>query len=81
MPDENHVNPQVTDAVTQTNLKVLAEAPAEAMATVYAALAHSMSLAMESAQQVQSAMNQLNQPMVVAGTQIILAAGAKAAGN
>lgn len=43
MPED--VNSQITDAVTQTNVKVLGEAPAQAMATVYQTLAQSTNLA------------------------------------
>ena len=43
------VNPQITDAVTQTNVKVLAESPAMAMSSVYQAMAHSTGLLFENA--------------------------------
>ena len=49
MAQETAVNAQITDAVTQNNVKVLAEAPAQAMALVYQTAAHSISLAMENA--------------------------------
>ena len=35
------VNSQITDAVTQTNVKVVAEAPAQAMAALYQVASHS----------------------------------------
>ncbi|MFB9156471.1 RebB family R body protein, partial [Chromobacterium violaceum] len=35
------VNNQITDAVTQANVKVLAESPAMAMGSIYQSLAHS----------------------------------------
>lgn len=41
------VNPQVTDAVTQSNVKVVGEAPAVAMGHVYQALSHSQGLMFE----------------------------------
>ena len=34
------VNAQITDAVTQTNVKVIGDAPAMAMGTIYQSLAH-----------------------------------------
>jgi len=34
------VNSQITDAVTQTNVKVVAEAPAMAMGSIYQTMAH-----------------------------------------
>jgi hypothetical protein len=47
MPAAEQVNPQVTDAVTQANVKVLAEAPAMAMGNLYQALTHSHGLMYE----------------------------------
>ncbi|MCR4377663.1 MAG: RebB family R body protein, partial [Rhodospirillales bacterium] len=44
MVDQTSVNAQITDAVTQTNVKVVAEAPAQSMAMVYQTMAHSISL-------------------------------------
>jgi hypothetical protein len=41
------VNEQITDAVTQSNVKVLAEAPAMAMGTIYQALGHSTAMMFE----------------------------------
>ena len=41
------VNSQITDAVTQSNVKVVAEAPAMAMGNVYQTLAHSIGLLFE----------------------------------
>ncbi|AXS41810.1 RebB family R body protein [Breoghania sp. L-A4] len=49
MPDSTTVNPQVTDAVTQTNTGVLGEAPAMAMGNLYQTLAHSTGILMENA--------------------------------
>jgi len=59
------VNAQITDAVTQTNVKVLAEAPAQAMATLYQVSSHSNGLAMENAVSNQQNLNQLN-PAIIA---------------
>lgn len=53
------VNAQVTDAVTQTNAKLLGESPVQALATAYQSLAHSTGLAMENAMQVQGGMQQV----------------------
>lgn len=39
------VNSQITDAVTQTNVKVLAEAPAQALAQLYQTMAQAAGLA------------------------------------
>lgn len=43
----NTVSAQVTDAVTQSNVKVVGEAPAMAMGDIYQALAHSHGLMFE----------------------------------
>ena len=43
------VNGQITDAVTQTNVKVLGEAPAMAMGAIYQSLSHSTGILYENA--------------------------------
>jgi hypothetical protein len=43
------VNSRITDAVTQQNVSVLASAPAMAMATIYQAQAHSLSILFQNA--------------------------------
>ena len=43
------VNEQVTDAVTQDNVKVLSEGPAMAMGNLYQSMAHSTGIMMENA--------------------------------
>ncbi|MEE8371030.1 MAG: RebB family R body protein [Sphingomonadales bacterium] len=58
MPDDS-VNPQITDAITQTNVKVLGESSPEAMSLSYQALAHSTGLSMESASHTQAGMQQV----------------------
>lgn len=51
--DCREVNSQITDAVTQTNVKVVAEAPAEAVAVVYQVLGQAVSLQMQNATSAQ----------------------------
>ena len=43
------VNDQITDAVTQSNVKVVGEAPAIAMSTIYQAMAHATGILFENA--------------------------------
>ena len=43
------LNDQITDSVSQSNVKVVAEAPAMAMGSLYQSLAHSTSILYESA--------------------------------
>ena len=66
------VNSQITDAVTQTNVKVLGEAPSEALAVAYQAHAQSTGLAMENAMSTQGGMQQIaNSATSVAVTLIL----------
>jgi hypothetical protein len=60
MADPTLVNGQITDAVTQTNVKVLGEAPAMAMATVYQTMAQAIGLSMQNAVANQQNMNTLS---------------------
>ncbi|GHC64716.1 RebB family R body protein [Neogemmobacter tilapiae] len=43
------VNNQITDAVTQSNVKVVGEAPAIAMGTIYQTMAHSTGILFQNA--------------------------------
>ncbi|MCZ7659841.1 MAG: RebB family R body protein [Xanthobacteraceae bacterium] len=47
------VNGQITDAVTQANVKVLADGPAMAMGAIYQSLAHSTGILYENAASAQ----------------------------
>lgn len=53
------VNPQITDAVTQTNVKVLGEAPAEALGMAFQSMSNAVSLSLENATQTQGGMQQV----------------------
>lgn len=53
MADPTLVNGQITDAVTQTNVKVLGEAPELALGTLEETVSQSIDLSMENAQQNQ----------------------------
>ncbi|WP_298513114.1 RebB family R body protein [uncultured Kordia sp.] len=63
----NHVNPQITDAVTQSNVKVVGEAPAMALGNVYQSAAHSTGLMFENAVNAQSQQNILAQTATTQG--------------
>ncbi len=69
---QGKVNDQVTDAVTQTNVKVLAEAPAQSIAMVYQTAAHSISLAMENAQQAQGGLQQIGNAVTSSAVTMIM---------
>jgi hypothetical protein len=55
------VNDQITDAVTQSNVKVIGEAPAFAMGALYQSLAHSTGILFANAVAAQQQMNTLAQ--------------------
>jgi Killing trait len=55
------VNDQVSDAVTQSNVKVVGEAPAMAMGSIYQSLAHSMGILFQNAVAAQQQQNTLAQ--------------------
>ncbi len=56
MADSPPVDDSVTDAVAQTNLKVLGEAPAVAISSLYQAAAQSISTSMQNAVNAQQQM-------------------------
>ena len=61
------VNPQITDAVTQSNVKVVGEAPAMAMGTLYQSMAHSTGIMFENAVNTQNQQNILAQAATTQG--------------
>ncbi|CTQ70971.1 MAG: RebB family R body protein [Labrenzia sp.] len=61
MADPVTVNPMVTDAVTQSNVKVVGEAPAMAISTLYQSMAHSTGILFENAVAAQQQQNILAQ--------------------
>ncbi len=66
------VNSQITDAVTQTNVTVVGEAPAQSMAMVYQSMAHATSLLMQNAVMAQGGMQQINSAVVASACQRIM---------
>ncbi len=70
MPNAS-VNSQVTDAVTQTNVKLVGEGPAEAVSVTTQAMAQSTSLAMENAVATQGGMQQINNAATAAMIKLI----------
>lgn len=81
MADQTPVNSQITDAVTQTNVKVLGEAPAQSMALVYQTMAHSISLAMENAQQAQGGLQQIGNAVTSSAVTMIMNAAKQFEGS
>ncbi|WP_223599387.1 RebB family R body protein [Chryseobacterium sp. GVT01B] len=61
------VNEQITDAVTQSNVKVVAESPAMALSNVYQSAAHSTGIMFENAVNAQNQQNILGQTATTQG--------------
>ena len=71
MADTTLVNGQITDAVTQANITVLGNAAANAMATVYQVMAHSVGLSMQNAVAQQQRMNALSSGVTTQGVNLL----------
>jgi len=67
------VNEQVTDAVTQTNVKVLAEAPAESMAVIYQVLGQTIGLTMQNGASAQQNMQTVAAAATARAVELIMA--------
>lgn len=71
MADPTLVNGQITDSVTQSNVKILGDAPGQALATVYQVMAHSIGLSMQNAVAQQQQMNTLNTAVTTQGVNLL----------
>ena len=63
----DHVNSQITDAITQANVKNLGDAPAMAMAHIYQTMAHSTGIMFENAVNAQHQLNMASQAATIQG--------------
>jgi hypothetical protein len=72
MADPTALNGQITDAVTQANVKVLGDAPAQALGTVYQTAAQVVSLAMQNATAAQQQLNTVSQAVTTQGANSVL---------
>ncbi len=77
MAEVTAVNSQITDSVTQTNVKVVAEAPAQAVASLYQVASHSMGLSLQNAVQSQHSSNQISTAIVSKAASLIMSIGDK----
>lgn len=73
MADHTPVNSQITDAITQTNLTVLGNAPAQSMSNVYQVLAQSVGVSMQNAVTNQQSMNTIDTAIVAQGVNMLYA--------
>ncbi len=72
MSDEpKHVNPAITDAVTQTNVKVLAESPALSLSNLYQTISQSLSLSAQNAVMSQQQTNIIHQATTTQGVSLL----------
>jgi hypothetical protein len=65
------VNDQITDSVTQANVKVLADAPAQAMATVYQVLAQTVGLSIQNSVANQQNNNTIDTGVTTQGVNLL----------
>lgn len=66
------VNSQITDAVTQSNVKVLGDAPAMAMGSLYQSIAHASAIAAQNAVTAQQNANVLAEAATTACVNALL---------
>jgi hypothetical protein len=67
-----HVNSQITDAITQANVKALGDAPAMAMGNLYQATAQALANAAHNATAAQQQNNVLAQAVTTRCVQLLL---------
>jgi hypothetical protein len=72
MAQDTPVNSQITDAVTQTNVKVLGDAPAMAMGTLYQTIAQTAGIAANNATLAQQQTNVLAQAILTRCVQTLI---------
>jgi hypothetical protein len=71
------LNSQITDAVTQSNVKVIGEAPAVALGSLYQALAHAAGIAGQNLVTQQQNANTLSQALVTRCVQSLVGSTGK----
>ena len=71
MADPTLVNGQITDAVTQTNVKILGDAPGQALGTVYQVMAQTVGAGMQNATAAQQNMTALSQAATTQGINLL----------
>lgn len=74
------VNDQITDSVTQSNVKVIGEAPSVALSSLYQSLAHAAGIAAENLVVQQQNANSLALAVVTRCAETLLGANAQVQG-
>ncbi|RZI46621.1 RebB family R body protein [Candidatus Finniella inopinata] len=72
------VNSQITDAVTQANVNVLADAPAMALSNLYQIVSSSLGLSLQNATSAQQQSNIVHQASTTQGVNLIYAVDTEA---
>jgi hypothetical protein len=75
------VNPQITDAVTQANVKVLAESPALSLSNLYQTISQSLSLSAQNAVTSQQQTNIVHQATTTQGVSLLYAVDTATVGS
>ncbi|SLN57812.1 RebB family R body protein [Oceanibacterium hippocampi] len=73
MATESYVNSQITDAVSQTNVAVVGEAPAEAIGALYQQMSHALGLALQNVISQQQHMHSITNAVTIAASKSLLA--------
>ncbi|SLN57771.1 RebB family R body protein [Oceanibacterium hippocampi] len=71
MAGDTPVNSQITDSVTQANVKVLGDAPAESMGTVYQVFAQTVGVSMQNAVGNQQNANTIDTAITTQGVNLL----------
>ena len=75
------VSPVITDAVTQANVKVLAESPAMALSNLYQTISQSLSLSAQNAVTSQQQTNIIHQATTTQGVSLLYSIDTAAIGD
>ena len=80
MAEPTNVNGAITDAVTQANVKVLADSPAMSLSNLYQTVSQSLSLSVQNAVTLQQQTNILHQATTTQGVNLLYTVGTAAVG-
>ena len=78
--DNPSVNGAITDAVTQANVKVLADSPAMSLSNLYQTVSQSLSLSVQNAVTMQQQSNIVHQVTTTQGVNLLYTVGTAAVG-
>ena len=80
MAEPKNVNGAITDAVTQANVKVLADSPAMSLSNLYQTVSQSLSLSVQNAVTMQQQSNIVHQATTTQGVNLLYTVGTAAVG-